>query len=165
MIAPEADHRRVRIAGPADEEELFALAERLHEENAVYPISPSKVRTELKASLGSSDGRQQEGIIGVVGDGRIEGAAWLVYFQEWYTDAFCLAERFIHVLPEFRRSTNAKDLIAWAKRISEHTATPLHIGILSNDRTEAKVRLYRKHLGQPVGAFWLHGATTGYRNI
>lgn len=164
MIAPEADPNRVRVAGPADEEELLDLAQNLHLENAVYPISKPKVLSELRASLGSTDGRQQEGIIGVVGDGRIEGAAWLVYCQEWYTDAFCLAERFIHVLPEYRRSTHAKDLIAWAKRISERTA-PLHIGILSNDRTEAKVRLYCKHLGKPAGAYWLYGATTGHRNI
>lgn len=168
MIAPEADPSRVRLAGPQDEEELFTLATNLHTENAIYRMNPDKVRAEIRASLsGQTDNAgndvPQQGIIGIVGQRVIEGAAWLVYMQDWYTDDYSLQERFIHVKPEYRRSTNAKDLLAWAKRVAVHTC-PLHIGIFSNERTEAKIRLYRKQLGEPVGAFWLFGATTGFTN-
>ena len=35
------------------------------------------------------------------------------------------------------------------------------IGVLSNHRTEAKVRLYERQFGKPSGAFFLYNARTG----
>jgi hypothetical protein len=38
---------------------------------------------------------------------------------------------------------------------------PLLIGVLSNHRTEAKVRLYERQFGKPTGAFFLYNGSTG----
>jgi hypothetical protein len=38
---------------------------------------------------------------------------------------------------------------------------PLLIGVLSNSRTEAKIRLYKRHFGEPAGAYFLYNARTG----
>lgn len=158
MIAPEADPSRVRLADLQDEEELMTVAAQLHAENGIYNLCRNKVREELRASL-----EQKSGIIGVIGERNfIQGAAWLLFVQEWYTDDWCIMERFNYVLPQWRASTNAKDLIAWTKVVRARCGVPLHIGVFSNERTEAKVRLYRKQLGEPAGAFFLVGAQTGH---
>lgn len=156
MSSTEADPTRVRQACPADEEELFALAVNLHAENGIYALCEEKVRFELQRAI-----RREESIIGVVGKDRVEGAAWLAFSQDWYTEDYGILERFVHVLPEYRKSTNAKDLIAWTDAVRRECNLPLHIGILSNERTEAKIRFYRKSFGEPAGAFFLVGAETG----
>ena len=72
-----------------------------------------------------------------------------------------LIELFSYVKPEFRSSTNLRDLIAWAMAMASHFDLALMIGIISNHRTQAKVRHYRRALGEPVGTFFLFNATTG----
>ena len=42
---------------------------------------------------------------------------------------------------------------------------PLLIGVLSNKRTEGKIRLYERQLGKPSGAFFLYGARTGEHSV
>lgn len=73
----------------------------------------------------------------------------------WYSDQTVLEELSSFVLPEFRRSNNAKDLIDFAKGCAKQIGVPLIIGIVSNHRTQAKVELYRRRLGAPAGAFFL----------
>ena len=157
MIAPPADPHRVRHAHPDDEEELMRLCRSLHDENAFLPMSEEKVRGMIHRAF-----NRRGGIIGVVGThDRIEGAICLTISTMWYAEQWVLEELFNFVHPEFRRSTNAKDLIAFAKMASDELHLPLLIGIVSNLRTAAKVRMYRNQLGEPAGAFFLHGATTG----
>ena len=58
----------------------------------------------------------------------------------------------------------AKQLIEFSTRCSDYftskgTPMPLLMGIQSNERTEAKVRLYRRHL-PCIGAFFMYGHGT-----
>lgn len=148
---------RVRLAKPEDEEEIFAICKSLHAENGIFPMSEPKVRERIRECL-----HQKGGIIGVIGKpGEIEALICLTIGCLWYTDAFSLDEHFNYVLPNHRKSENAKELIIFAKACAEQLRLPLMIGILSNERTEAKVRLYQRQLGAPSGAFFLVGATTG----
>ena len=148
---------RVRLAKPEDEDEIFEICKMLHEENALFPMSEGKVRNRIKECT-----EQRGGIIGVVGSpGHIEAVICLTLGSLWYTDAWCLDEHFNYVLPNHRRSDNAKELIIFAKACAQELKLPLMIVILSNERTEAKVRLYKRQLGAPSGAFFLVGATTG----
>lgn len=148
---------RVRLALPSDEEELMAQCRRLHEENGLMQISEAKVREKMQKAF-CRDGA----IIGVIGEpGKIEASIFLEIGQIWYSDEWFLEELFSHVLPEYRRSTNARDLITFAKNCADNIGIPLVIGVLSNERTAAKVRLYERQLSKPSGAFFLYGRRTG----
>jgi GNAT superfamily N-acetyltransferase len=79
----------------------------------------------------------------------------------WYTEDFHLEELYNFVHPDYRKSDNAKALIDFAKNTAEKINVPLMIGIISNHRTEQKIRLYQRRLGKPSGGYWLYNANTG----
>lgn len=159
MMNDVADASRVRIANAGDVEELFQLCCIMHDENFVLPMSEDKVRSFLVNST-LPEIEKRCGVIGIVGEkGKIEGAMGLAFESMWYSDEMCLFDMWTYVLPKYRSSTNSQDLIAWSKMISNHFGYPLMIGILSNVRTEAKVRLFRKQLGTPAGTFFIYGNT------
>lgn len=99
----------------------------------------------------------QGAIIGALGPtGSIQGSIYLLISSFWYTDEFCLEELYSFVLPQYRRSENAKELITFAKRCSTELEIPLVIGVVSNTRTQAKVGLYSRQLSAPVGAYFAY---------
>ena len=75
--------------------------------------------------------------------------------QPWYSSDWMLVELFNFVHPAHRRSTHAKSLIGHAKGYADQLGIPLVIGIISNHRTEAKVRLYRRMLPK-AGEFFTY---------
>jgi len=52
-------------------------------------------------------------------------------------------------------------LCDFAKKVSDTIGLPLVIGVLSNQRTKGKIKLYERQFGEQSGAFFLYGATTG----
>ena len=68
---------------------------------------------------------------------------------------------FIH--PDYRsaKGGRARRLCEFSKQAADSLGIPLIIGVLSNNRTEAKVRLYKRQFGEPSGAFFLYNARTG----
>jgi N-acetylglutamate synthase-like GNAT family acetyltransferase len=149
----------VRLATPGDEDEIFAICKMLHAENGLFPMSESAVRSRIRECT-----EQKGGIIGVIGaPGQIEAIICLILNQFWYSSAWSLDEQFAFVLPNCRKSSNAKELIIFAKACATALQLPLVIGVLSNERTEAKVRLYERQLGSPAGAYFLVGTKTGYQ--
>ncbi len=155
-IIPEVP--RVRLAKPDDEDEIMRICIMLHQENGIFSMDEQKVRDKVRECL-----YQRGGIMGVVGEpGRIEAVICLTLGQAWYSSDWSLEEHFAFVLPNHRRSENAKELVVFAKGCARELKLPLMIGILSNERTEAKVRLYQRQLGAPAGAFFLVGAQTGH---
>ncbi len=143
---------RVRIAGKNDEEELMEICRRLHAENGMFPMNQNKVRDVLRKAF-----NREGGILGVIGDpGKIEGAIYMMVSTFWYSDECHLEELFSYVLPEYRRSRNALELVEFGKWCSDQSGFKLLIGIQSNERTAAKIRLYHRKLGDPIGAFFLH---------
>lgn len=155
------DVSRVRLADALDVDELFELCQHLHEENFIFPMAGHKVRAMLQSAT-RPEIEQRRGIVGCIGErGGIEAAIFLEIDSLWYADEPGLIELFSYVRPEFRKSANSRDLIAWAMAMSRHFSLPLMIGVISNHRTEAKVRHYKRALGEPAGAFFLYGARTG----
>lgn len=143
---------RVRKAGPPDGPELMQLCRDLHAENAMFSMNESKVQAMLDKAF-----NQQGAIIGALGPtGGIEGAIFMLISNFWYSNDWHLEELFSYVRPECRRSTNAKELINFGKRCSDELGIPLVIGVISNERTRAKVGLYQRQLADPVGAFFVH---------
>lgn len=148
---------RIGLARPEDEIEIFEICRRLHAENAVFPLNVDRVINMIRALT-----HRQGGIIGVIrNEKQIEALICLTITQFWYSEDFILEEQFNFVLPEYRKSENAKELIIFARAAAEQLGIPLIIGVLSNERTDAKIRLYKRQLGPPSGAYFLVGARTG----
>lgn len=142
----------VRKAVPSDEPDLMALCHELHEDNAQFTMSDRKVEEMMKRAFNGGGA-----IIGAIGPvGRVEGAILLLIDTFWYTDDWSLHEIFNFVRPAYRKSTYAKDLINFGKRCSDELAIPLAIGVVSNHRTRAKMGLYERQLGPPVGGYFLY---------
>ena len=150
----------VRIAKPADRKECWRLLMQGHSENGVFGLSSDKVNWWLNRVLDPDSlppwDTGPRGAIGVIGEvGRLEGLAFVIISSYWYSDEKHLEEFIVYVDPECRKSNHAKALVNWMKAQSETIGFPLVTGIMSNNRTEAKVRLYERMLPK-VGAFFCY---------
>lgn len=140
----------VRLAVPADEDKIISMISLLHDENGLFPLSERRVREYMQRYF-----RKEGALIGVIGDvGDPVGSIYLEIGQPYYSEAFYLNEAWNFVHPDHRRSDYAKKLLGWAKSMSDEMRLPLMLGIVSNHRTEAKVRLYEKQL-EKAGAFFV----------
>lgn len=150
----------VKVATPFDVHEMMDLAMSACSENGFANPNPVKLLQEIWSALHLKDG-----IVGVIrGEtGQIEGAILLRIGTPWYSDEKIIEEKAIFIHPEFRsaRGGRARKLCEFAKQTADRLGIPLIIGVLSSERTEAKVRLYQRQFGQPSGAFFLYGASTG----
>lgn len=151
----------VRTAGPADATECYRLLLLAHAENAIFPANNQKVAWWIQQFLhahkmppGWNGPRGVVGVIGEVG-GALEAICVIRISEMWYTDARYLEEFLVFIDPAFRRTGHARAVIDWMKGQADKTGLPLMTGVLSNQRTEAKVRLYERVLPK-VGAFFLY---------
>jgi hypothetical protein len=143
----------VRLATPADIEDILALGRLIHEENAVMPMSEERI--EEYAWRGINQNRAVLGVIGAIG--HIEAAVYLVIGRFWYSEEFHLEELFAFVHPKHRKSDNAKALLEFEKNCSKRLGIPLLTGVISTNRTAAKIRLYERRLGKQSGAYFFIG--------
>ena len=149
---------RVRLGVEADIPQLLAMGRKLHAENAMMPLSENRILGAAWRAV-----KQDRAMVGVVGKpGALEGMIYLTVGQFWYSDKPHLEELYAYVLPEYRRSQNAKALVEFAKSSADRLGVPLLIGIISNDRTAAKVRMYKRQLGEAAGAWFLYNGKTGH---
>ncbi len=148
----------VRLATEDDLEDILAMGRELHQENGLMSLDEGKIRQVALNAL-----RGMDGVIGVIGKNPIEGMILLALRQFWYAKDgdMHIEEFFSHVRPQFRRSYNAQALIEFAKDTALRVGVPLLIGIVSNTRTEQKIRLYERRLGKPAGAYFVFNGHTG----
>jgi len=150
----------VRTGTPEDIIPMMDLALAACEENGLSRPNPEKLGNEIWASL-----NLHHGIVGIIGEvNKPFQAAILMRVESlWYTDELSLVERAIFVAPEYRQAKGgrAARLCEFAKTAAEGLGVPLVIGILSSQRTEAKIRLYERQFGRPSGAYWIVGGKTG----
>lgn len=165
-MSDELDFCGARLATQSDEDEIFGLLMLLHAENAMFSMNRDKVRAFIKTAT-----ERKGAIIGVIErDGRIVASVGMIINTYWYSDDCYLHELYNFVHPEYRRGKDgfAKKLIQFSKNCSDWfgqkgTPMPLQMGIVSNHQTEAKVRLYRRHMPY-IGAFFMYGAETHKSN-
>lgn len=157
---------KVRLGTPQDENALMDLATRAWNENGVMDMNTEKMLGMIRPAL-----YLWQGLVGIIGapGQKIEAAILLRVSQMWYSDSWILEEKAIFVDPEFRKvsrsnqdQSHARKLVDFSKEVADSLSVPLLIGVLSNHRTEAKIRLYERHFGAPAGAFFLYGVKTGH---
>lgn len=146
----------VRVALPQDEEAIMELCRLLHAENAIASMNEDKVRNMIRRAL-NPDKKSFAGLCGVIGPvgGPLSAVCYLFVSQLWYTDDWHLEEVFLFVHPEHRRKPYGRIMMRFMKATSERLGIPLLTGIVSNHRTEAKVRLYERELVK-AGAWFLY---------
>ena len=144
---------RVHIAERKHEEELMVLCHQLAIENGLFSMSEAKVRMVLRKAF-----NRQGGIIGIVTDDdtKIVGMVYLLVDTLWYTDETSLQELFLYVAPEARRAKTAIELMKFAKWCADQSNFNLLIGVLSNERTAGKIRLYKKEFKTEAGNFFVY---------
>ena len=104
------------------------------------------------------------GVVGIIGErGKPEGAVLLRIGNMWYSDQQVIEEKAIFIHPDYRsaKGGRARKLVEFSKQVADRLGLPLIIGVLSNQRTEAKVRLYERQFGKASGAFFLYNCRTG----
>lgn len=157
----------VRIAGPDDHQEIWRLFLMGHKENSLFDLAPQKVEWFLQRLINPklipSQDTGTRGVIGVIGSvGALEGLAIVTIGEFWYSTSKHLEEFIVYVDPEYRQSGHAKAFLKWMQEQANITGLPLLTGIMSNTRTEAKCRLYRRVFPK-IGEFFFvtpKGAST-----
>jgi GNAT superfamily N-acetyltransferase len=141
-------------------DEVMQLAMAGCKENGFLNASPAKLAQDIWCALS-----RDHGLVGAIGEpgGKIEGVVVLRTGTMWYSDEPVMEEKAIFIHPDYRsaKGGRARKLCEFSKKAASAIGIPLIIGVLSNNRTEAKVRMYRRIMGPEAGAFFLYGAKTG----
>lgn len=151
----------VRLAKPADRQEIWRLFLQGHRENGMFTLAPEKVDYFLNRALSPelipAWDTGPRGAIGVIGDvGTLEALVFVTIGTYWYSHDRHLEEFIVYVDPECRKSMHARALVKWMKEQSDRTGLRLVTGVVSNERTESKCALYSRMLPK-VGEFFLYG--------
>ena len=152
------DNLTVRTGRPGDVHGVMRLALAACADNGLTDPSPVKLLKEIWPSL-----NLDHGIMGIVEEEEIRAAALIRMDSLWYSEEKTLIERAIFVEPAYRaaKGGRARLLCEWAKNLSKSLDLPLVIGVLSNERTEAKNRLYARQFGAPAGTYYIFNGHTG----
>ena len=141
----------VRMALVGDEDGIMALLIQNHAENGQHEFCEPKVRNMVRRAL-----YQQGGIIGVIGPASdIRGSICLLIDEVWYSEERQILELWNYVRQDSRKSDYAKKMIEFAKKCADGLELDLTIGVLSDKRMEAKVKLYQRQLPK-AGEFFVH---------
>lgn len=149
----------VRVATPDEVHDVMAGAMEACSENGFVNVNQVKLLGQIWDALNLNNG-----IVGVIGEpGKLEGGILLRVTEMWYSDDRILEEKALFIHPEYRNAKGgrARRLCEFAKRAAEQLEIPLLIGVLSNNRTVAKIRMYERQFGEPSGAFFLYNGRTG----
>lgn len=157
----------IRVGTPDDVDDMMSLAMLASSENGFINAKPEKMLQEIFSALSL-----HRGMVGIIGDpGNVEAAVLLRIGEMWYSGEAVVEERAIFIHPDFRhekgdraaqRLSRHRRLCEFSKKTADSLNLPLIIGVLSNQRTEGKIRLYERQFGKPAGAFFLYGASTGH---
>ncbi len=141
----------VKMATPEDTEPMMVLLREMHAENGIAPLDEEKVRQVLIRGL-----MGHRAIIGVIrGKSGIEASVGLYIGNWWYSGDEHVEDLWSFVSEPYRRSEHAKALLQWAKHASTFLERPLLMGVLSSERTAAKIKLYERQLGPAIGALFV----------
>ena len=155
-----AEDLEIRIATLEDLDEVMQLAMLATEENAFLPPDPELLLRAIYPAL-----MRSQGVVGVIGkpDGMIEGVVVLRIGTLWYSASAAAEELAVFIHPDYRdaKGGRAGKLCDFSKKVADDLGLPLMIGVLSNARTAAKVKMYERKFGPPAGAYFLYNGHTG----
>ena len=147
----------VRVGTPDDIHPMMDVALMATAENGLIKPDTNKLLENIWAALNLDNG-----IVGIIGEpgGLVEAALLMRIGPLWYGDdeSPVLEEKALFTHPQYRsaKGGRASRLLEFGKDVANQTGLPLVIGVLSMQRAASKVRLYHRHFGEPVGAYWVY---------
>jgi len=151
---------KVWVGNPEDVHDIMDLAMQACDENGFVEPNPTRLLAEIWPAL-----NREKGIVGIVGvpGKKPQGAILLRICNIWYSDQEILEERAVFIHPDFRsaKGGRARKLCDFSKKVADELGMPLTIGVMSNQRTSGKIRMYERIFGEPSGAYFLYGTRTG----
>lgn len=143
----------------SDLPEFMRLFKVMHSENGLFDLDEDCVVETFDRAV-----KNKEGVIGLIKgpDNDIRAMLMMLITRYYYTTQFHLEELFNYIALPWRKTNYADTLLRYAIHCQQQLKIPLVIGVLTGHRMEAKVRLYRRRLGMPSGAFFVHGAAPEY---
>lgn len=145
----------LRFATREDVPAVLALLRALHAETPHAPLSEARLAETVRQVL------HRGAIWLTLADGVPVGTCGLIVEAPWFSDALWVRDVWLFVSPEHRRTPHARALIRCAKRYAAAFPAPLQMEVAggpalgSAGRVAAKMRLYRRELGEPTGATWV----------
>ena len=143
----------VKLATAKDVVDLIALVKEAHEEEGALPLkfdSESVFSTILRAMRGNA-------VIGVIANNEeIESACFLEVTRVWYTDTNLLLCLFFYSRPQYRKSSNSKLLLTWAREQAARLNCPLQLEVSSIETAKPKYNLCVRVLGDPAGLAFVY---------
>jgi GNAT superfamily N-acetyltransferase len=146
----------LRIASPGDFFGILPLCQMVHDEIGQHPYSEEKVKRLVWRAVSRDNAIM--GVIGAPDD--IRAMIMLTIDEVYYSSENQLYELWNFVRPDSRKSDFAKQLLQFAKNCSDALGIDLTIGIFTNDRLEAKARLYDRMFKQRAGVFYAYRSAT-----
>ena len=151
----------VRIATMEDYPEITRLFLQYHNESAHFSLDYKKidwiVARLLNPEIIARDDIGTRGVMGVIGPvGALEGVVAVIISTPWYSSQRVLNDLALYVDPHYRASSHAKAMIEWMKEQSRVTNIPLISGVVATERTEAKVRLFRRQMPVKMGEYFYY---------
>jgi GNAT superfamily N-acetyltransferase len=142
----------IRLAEIEDIPSLMALTKLASDEDAQHPYDAEKVWHVVRRHYDKTGG-----LVAVAGPKSepVRGYLIMIVDEIWYSPDYQLLELSLFVAPDHRKSTLAKQLMAFSKAASEGLKLDLTIGVLSTERTEAKVKLYKRQF-KTAGAYFVY---------
>lgn len=147
---------RARIVERDEHDNVMEICHKLAAENALFSMDDGRVDEMMSRAYD-----RKGGILAGIGEkGKLEGLMFLLLTSFWYSNDPYFEEFFLYVLPEYRKSRNAVELLRFAKWCADESKFPLFIGILSNHPTERKELLYERQLRADdyKGRFFIYNA-------
>lgn len=150
----------VRRATMADYDDLWRLFLQAHHENGIFKLSHGKVDFFMRRALEPEKIHPADngprGMIAVIGPpGSLEAMCFVIIGEFWYSEEKHIEELIVYVDPVCRRSEHAKTLIGWMKKTADALEIPLFTGVISTERTDAKLKLYDRQLPR-IGGFFCY---------
>lgn len=132
----------VRLACPDDHDALMDLLRMKHDEDGLGRFDDRKASEAVERGV-----TRFRSMIGVIrGKTRVEASIGLYVETPWDSSDDHLADRWLFVHPQHRRSEHAKKMLHFAKWASEQLALPLLMTAFYNDQTAAKASLFDRSL-------------------
>ena len=151
----------VRFATPDDVHKMMDLGLMAAHENGIGDTDTMKLLQVVWRGV-----TRNRAIAGVIEGptGELEAATLMLIEEQGHSRDPILVEQTVYVHPDFRsaRGGRAVKLVEFNKMVSTRMGLPLLMGILSNDRLKAKIRLYERMFGEPNGVYWLFNGKTGH---
>lgn len=161
----------VRIAGPADRDEILRLMAAAHAESGLFPVDWPKVgwwvdRVVWPERIAPTD-TGPRGVIGVIGEPEeLEALAFVIIGTIWYSVHKHVEELLVYVEPEHRPRRLVVTLVEWMKEQARAVGLPLMTGVMATERTQEKVRLYGRFPGLvQIGASFRFDPITGGSSV